>query len=100
MFIKTMKKNIIRNHGFESGNTITFFNACEQYRDGLINRKELVAIYRLLAGGGGRMTQKNQEKQERKAKRKMWTGLYPRKTKTKREKVESLRNKHKGKGDE
>lgn len=48
MLIKTMKKNIIRNHGFESGNTITFFNACEQYHDGLINRKELVAIYRLL----------------------------------------------------
>jgi hypothetical protein len=46
------------------------------------------------------MTEKNKEKQERKEKRKTWVGLYPRRTKTKREKVESLRNKHKGKGDE
>lgn len=42
------------------------------------------------------MTEKNKAKAERKAKRKMWTGLYTRKTKTKREKEESLRNKHKG----
>lgn len=42
------------------------------------------------------MTEKNQEKAERKSKRKMWTGYYTRKTKTKKEKEESLRNKHKG----
>ena len=42
------------------------------------------------------MTEKNKAKAERKAKRKMWNGLYTRKTKTKREKEESVRKKHKG----
>ena len=46
------------------------------------------------------MTQKNKEAQERKARRKLWTGLYPRRTKTKREKEVSLRKKHKGRVDE
>ena len=46
------------------------------------------------------MTEKNKAKQERKAKRKMWNGLYVRKTKTKREKEESLRKKHKGRASE
>ena len=41
------------------------------------------------------MTEKNKAKQERKAKRKMWTGLYVRKTKTKREAQESQERKHK-----
>lgn len=40
------------------------------------------------------MTEKNKKKLEQKAKRKSWVGLYPRKTK--REKEESLRKKHKG----
>ena len=46
------------------------------------------------------MTEKNKEKQERKEKRKTWVGLYPRKTKTKREKEVSLRKKHTGRVDE
>ena len=46
------------------------------------------------------MTEKNREKAERKAKRKMWTGLYTRKTKTKREKEENLRKKYKGKNED
>lgn len=45
---------------------------------------------------GKTMTEKNKKKLEQKAKRKSWVGLYPRKTKTKREKEESLRKKHKG----
>jgi hypothetical protein len=45
------------------------------------------------------MTEKNKEKLERKEKRKMWNGLYPRRTKTKREKVEAIRKKHKNKED-
>ena len=49
MFVKMMKNRMVRNNGFECGNTITFFNACEEYREGLINFRELVAIYRLLA---------------------------------------------------
>ena len=46
------------------------------------------------------MTEKNKEKAERKARRKMWTGFYPRRTKTKREAEESQRKKHKGRADE
>ena len=46
------------------------------------------------------MTEKNKAKAERKARRKMWTGCYTRKTKTKREAQESARNKHKKKGEE
>lgn len=46
------------------------------------------------------MTEKNRAKEERKAKRKMWTGFYTRKTKTKREAEESQRKKHKGRADE
>mgnify|MGYP003418326728 CR=1 FL=1 len=46
------------------------------------------------------MTEKNKEKQERKERRKMWTGFYPRRTKTKREKEVSLRKKHKGRAEE
>lgn len=46
------------------------------------------------------MTEKNKEKAERKARRKMWTGFYTRRTKTKREKEVSLRKKHKGRVDE
>lgn len=42
------------------------------------------------------MTEKNKKKLEQKEKRKMWTGLYPRKTKTKREKEEGNRKKYKG----
>jgi hypothetical protein len=42
------------------------------------------------------MTEKNKAKAERKARRKMWNGLYTRKTKTKREKEESVRKKYKG----
>ncbi len=42
------------------------------------------------------MTEKNKKKQELKEKRKTWVGLYPRKTKTKREKMDSIRKKHKG----
>ena len=45
------------------------------------------------------MTEKNRKKQERKEKRKMWTGLYPRRTKTKREKAEAIRKKYKNKED-
>lgn len=41
------------------------------------------------------MTEKNKAKAERKARRKMWTGYYTRKTKTKREAQESERKKHK-----
>ena len=46
------------------------------------------------------MTEKNKEKQERKAKRKTWVGLYPRRTKTKRGKETILRKKHKGRAEE
>ena len=46
------------------------------------------------------MTEKNKAKAERKARRKMWNGLYTRKTKTKREKEESARRKYKGKREE
>lgn len=46
------------------------------------------------------MTEKNKARAERKAKRKTWVGLYTRKTKTKREKEESLRRKHKGRREE
>lgn len=46
------------------------------------------------------MTEKNKAKAERKAKRKMWTGLYPRRTKTKREKEISAERKHKKRGRE
>lgn len=42
------------------------------------------------------MTEKNKKKQELKEKRKTWVGLYPRKTKTKREKIDSIRKKYKG----
>ena len=42
------------------------------------------------------MTEKNKKKQEQKEKRKMWVGYYPRRTKTKREKIDSIRKKHKG----
>lgn len=43
------------------------------------------------------MLEKNKQKEERKARRKSWVGLYPRRTKTKREKEEGQRKKHKGK---
>lgn len=43
------------------------------------------------------MTEKNKEKAERKARRKLWTGFYTRKTKTKKEAIESARKKHKNK---
>lgn len=46
------------------------------------------------------MTEKNKAKAERKARRKMWNGLYTRKTKTKREKEECARRKHKGRREE
>ena len=45
------------------------------------------------------MTEKNREKQERKEKRKMWIGFYPRRTKTKREKEEASRKKYKNRED-
>lgn len=41
------------------------------------------------------MTEKNKAKAERKARRKMWTGLYPRRTKTKREALTHQERKHK-----
>ena len=41
------------------------------------------------------MTQKNQEKLERKLKRKMWYGYYERKTPTKKGKIERLERKYK-----
>lgn len=41
------------------------------------------------------MLQKNIKKAERKAKRKTWTGLYTRKTPTKKEKEERIKNKYK-----
>lgn len=41
------------------------------------------------------MTEKNKAKAERKAKRKMWTGCYTRRTKTKREAQLSADRKHK-----
>lgn len=41
------------------------------------------------------MLKKNIEKAERKAKRKTWVGLYPRKTPTKKEKIERVIKKHK-----
>jgi hypothetical protein len=40
------------------------------------------------------MTQKNQEKLERKSKRKMWYGYYERKTPTKKEKLERIERKY------
>ena len=43
------------------------------------------------------MTEKNKAKAERKARRKMWTGLYPRRTKTKREAQEHQERKHRKK---
>ena len=46
------------------------------------------------------MTEKNKAKQERKEKHKTWVGLYPRRTKTKREKEENLRKKHRGRAEE
>lgn len=46
------------------------------------------------------MIEKNKAKQERKEKRKTWVGLYPRRTKTKREKEINLRKKHKGRAEE
>lgn len=41
------------------------------------------------------MLAKNKAKAERKAKRKMWTGLYVRKTPTKKTKEERIKNKYK-----
>lgn len=41
------------------------------------------------------MLAKNIEKAERRAKRKTWTGLYTRKTPTKKEKLERATKKHK-----
>ena len=43
------------------------------------------------------MTEKNKAKMERKAKRKTWVGLYPRKTKTKKEAQERAEKKHRNK---
>lgn len=41
------------------------------------------------------MLKKNIEKEERKNKRKMWTGYYQRKTPTKREKMDKIERKEK-----
>lgn len=46
------------------------------------------------------MTEKNKAKAERKAKRKSWVGCYQRRTKTKREKIDSIERKHKKRGRE
>ena len=40
------------------------------------------------------MLKKNIEKEERKQKRKMWTGFYPRKTPTKKEKQDRMNKKY------
>lgn len=47
MTIRKMKKNVIIINGLEHGTTISFFKACEEYAQGLINHKELKAIYKL-----------------------------------------------------
>ena len=49
--IKRMKNRVIRDHGFESGITRSFFNACAEYHDGLISWKELKSIYMLAIKG-------------------------------------------------
>ena len=49
--IKRMKNRVIRDHGFESGITRSFFYACEEYRDGLLSWKELKSIYMRAIGG-------------------------------------------------
>ena len=41
------------------------------------------------------MLEKNKAKTERKEKRKLWVGCYPRRTKTKREKMLNLEKKYK-----
>lgn len=46
MSIKKMKNAVILVNGFEHGTTRSFFIACEEYEQGLINRKELKAIYK------------------------------------------------------
>ena len=46
MSIKKMKNMVILVNGFEHGTTRSFFKACEEYEQGLINRKELNAIYK------------------------------------------------------
>jgi Ca2+-binding EF-hand superfamily protein len=50
MTIRKMKKNVVMMNGFEAGETISFFKACEEYEQGLINRKELKSIYKLAMG--------------------------------------------------
>lgn len=49
--IKRMRNKVIRQNGFESGVTISFFRACEEYREGMINWKEFKSIYLLAIGG-------------------------------------------------
>lgn len=49
--IRKMKNRVIRDHGFESGVTISFFRACDEYQDGLMPWKELQAIYMRAIGG-------------------------------------------------
>lgn len=46
MTIRKMKDRVIMMNGFEHGTTRSFFKACEEYEQGLINRKELNAIYK------------------------------------------------------
>ena len=47
MSIKKMKNLVILQNGFEHGTTRSFFIACEEYEQGLINRKELKAIFKV-----------------------------------------------------
>jgi hypothetical protein len=49
--LKKMKNRVIRDHGFESGVTISFFRACDEYQDGLLSWKELKSIYMRAIGG-------------------------------------------------
>lgn len=49
--IRKMKNRVIRDHGFESGVTISFFRACDEYQDGPMPWKELQAIYMRAIGG-------------------------------------------------
>lgn len=49
--IRRMQNKVIRIHGFESGTTVSFFRACAEYQDGMINWKEFKAIYMRAIGG-------------------------------------------------
>ena len=35
--IRKMKNRVIRDHGLESGVTISFFRACDEYQDGMLS---------------------------------------------------------------